>query len=41
MQEQIYKLEEDLKRRNVSSSHLVAERIINLFTRYVTSVMED
>jgi len=31
------KLVEDLKRRKIESSHLVAERIVNLFEKYIRS----
>lgn len=36
-----YKLEEDLKRRNFDSSHLVAERVIDFFTKYIRNAMKD
>jgi translation initiation factor 2B subunit (eIF-2B alpha/beta/delta family) len=35
MQAQLYKLEEDIKRRKLESSHLVAERITQFFYQFV------
>lgn len=34
---EINKLEDDLKRRRITSSHLVAEKIINMFDSYIRS----
>ena len=39
MEDPINKLEEDLKRKKISSSHLIAERIIQIFDRFLR--MED
>ena len=39
--QEITRLEDDLKRRKIVSSHIVAEKLINLFDNFIRSELWD